>query len=419
VLAAMAANVGFAPMVSRAENEQAPSRDRLRTVILVSLDGTRPVDFSPETMPWLEAESHRGLRAEKLIPVVPTNTFPNHVSLVTGVAPERHGIVNNSFIDPSRGRFRKRDIPSWIEVEPIWSLLARQGVPSASYHWVGSEGRWPSGGAPVHWEPFDSKIRAKAKVDRILEWLDLDDPCRRPQLITTWFHGADHAGHVEGPGSKRGARDLLAQDRALQRLWQGLVERGLADSTLLVVVSDHGMAAPERRIDAGAALRKAGIKASVLGIVGFASVYLDDPATGPRALSVLRETGLEAYSREAAPASLPVSHPRFGDLVVTAPGDAAIVYRRLSLAGYHGYPPTGPDMAAIFVVVGAGVPRGVRVPEVRAIDVAPTLLSLFGASIPPWIDGSPVAALGPLYAEATPASKFAKLAGCRNKSLLQ
>ena len=124
-------------------------------VILISLDGTTPEAVRAAEMETLLGLARRGAAASRLIPVFPSNTFPNHVSLVTGVAPEVHGIVANVFLDPERGLFRYSDDPTWIEVEPIWSIAARHGVVSAAFHWVGSEGPWRSGHGPRYWKPFD------------------------------------------------------------------------------------------------------------------------------------------------------------------------------------------------------------------------------------------------------------------------
>jgi len=79
-----------------------------RTVIVLSLDGTRPADVTPDTLPTLVALAQRGASSTGMVPVFPTNTFPNHVTLVTGVEPDVHGIVNNVFHDPERGLFRYR-----------------------------------------------------------------------------------------------------------------------------------------------------------------------------------------------------------------------------------------------------------------------------------------------------------------------
>src|SRR5262245_64877916 len=124
------------------------------TVVMISLDGTTP-EAGLENLTTLREIARRGALAKRLVPVFPTNTFPNHVSLVTGVRPERHGIVNNQFLDPVRGAYDMDGDPTWIEVEPLWSLVEARGIPSASYHWVGSEGHWRSGRVPREWKPFD------------------------------------------------------------------------------------------------------------------------------------------------------------------------------------------------------------------------------------------------------------------------
>ena len=96
-------------------------------VILISLDGATPAQLADPGLATLARMRREGAAAERMTPVFPTNTFPNHVSLVTGVAPDRHGIVNNVFLDPARGRYSYENDPSWIEVEPLWSLAARTG----------------------------------------------------------------------------------------------------------------------------------------------------------------------------------------------------------------------------------------------------------------------------------------------------
>ena len=241
------------------------------SVILISLDGTRPADVVPENMPALDAFARRGARADRLVASVPTNTFPNHVTLVTGVEPQHHGLVNNAFRDPGRGVFDRREIHGWLEVEPLWSLLERAGIATAAFHWVGSEGPFPGGAAPRHWRPFSPRTPAAEKVEQILAWLDLPAEAGRPRFISSWMHGADHAGHVSGPGSPAVRERLLAQDPALRRLIEGIGARGLWPETTLLFVSDHGMAGHSVKVDAGALLEAAGIAAEVYGIGGFAS----------------------------------------------------------------------------------------------------------------------------------------------------
>lgn len=390
------------------------------TVILISLDGTRLAEVAER--PLFRRLAERGAVASALVPVFPSNTFPNHVTFVTGVEPDRHGIVNNVFRDPKRGVFRYGDDPTWLEAEPLWSLLARVGIPSASYHWVGSEGPWRDGRGPRHWERFDPRVPAQHKMDRILEWLDRDEPAERPRFVTCWLRGADATGHRVGPGTPLSDAALAEQEAALTALVAGLEARGLLASTTLLLVSDHGMARVTESLDLEAELEQAGVRADVIGGGGFATVQLGrgagqrEPAERRtaigRAVEVARKVGLEAFARGETPAEWPTTNPRFGDVVVVAPVGTAIVDGAdalaapaaalgLGLQGAHGHRPDAPEMAGIFFALGRGVDPGARPGRVRALDVAPTVLALLDVPRPSAMTGRPIPLQAPSRALET------------------
>jgi len=370
------------------------------TVILISLDGTSP-EVGLRGLAILREVARRGALARRLVPVFPTNTFPNHVTLVTGVHPDRHGIVDNAFLDPARGAFDKEADPSWIEVEPLWSLLEARGIPTAAFHWVGSEGPWRSGRGPRHWRRFESDVAEDEKVEQILAWLFEEPAGSRPRLVTAWFHGADHAGHLYGPDAPEVAQSLRAQDAALAELLAGIERHGALATTTLLLVSDHGMDRVEKRVDLAAGLRRAGIRARVFGGGGFASVVTPGgPAVEAKAVLAARGLGLEAWRRGEAPAELRLGNPRSGDVVALAPPGTAIGGGRLR--GVHGYRPEQPRMAALFAAVGGAVPAGLALGDVRGIDVAPTVLLLLGVPIPEWMEGRPIPELAQRLPEGGP-----------------
>ena len=365
------------------------------TVILISLDGTRPSDLTDGKVPSLLELGRMGARAEALIPVDPSNTFPSHVSLVTGVRPETHRLVNNLFIDPIRGRF-SRDAPhTWIESEPIWSVAERHGIPTASYHWVGSEGPWTGGPGPGETRKFSSRTLEKTKVNRILKWLAIDDPALRPRLITSWFHGADHEGHVSGPGTDAVGESLAPQNVQIARLIAEIEKRGLFSSTTLIFVSDHGMALAPRRVNLGSRLRNAGLKLSLLGIGGFATGVFDEGTKSDErvalAIAVARKAGLEAWPRKDAPTDWHVDDARFGDFVVRAPIGTAIVASTTRIDGFHGYDSGEPAMAGLLVARGRGVRPGSNLGRVSSLSIAPTILVLLGLPVPPQMKAPPIA----------------------------
>lgn len=377
------------------------------TVIVLSWDGVRHDAPDRTPVPVFERLAADGLRAARLEPVFPSNTFPGHVSLATGTYPDRHGIVDNRFLDRERGAFSMSNDASWIQAEPIWITAERQGVVAATYFWVGSETPWQGIAATHRMAPFDSGIDEETKVDQILAWLALPEP-ERPRLVMSWWHGSDRAGHRSGPDHADVAEALAGQSRALERLLAALDARDAWRDTTLLLVSDHGMTRVRRSLDVQAALDVLGVEARVGIGSSVAHVFLanpDDPdamATAERALGLMDH--VEHYRGRVLPPELRLRHPtRTGDWVVIAePGgvfrrDAGLRFWRLlrrlvgGSTGIHGYRPAHPDMGAIFFALGRGVTAGRRLDTVRMIDVAPTIAALLGIEPPRHAEGRPIA----------------------------
>ena len=366
------------------------------TVIVISLDGTTPKDVNTPELATLTALAQRGAVARKLVPVFPTNDFPNHATLATGVAPEVHGIVGFEFLG-SEGLFRYSSDPTWFQAEPIWSIADRHDVVSAAFHWIGSEGPWIHGRGARYWKPWNAEIDEATKVAQILEWLDVEDPKARPRLITSWFRGADATGHQYGPGSEEVLVALRLQDEALGRLVAGLDARGAFEHTTLLLVSDHGILPVQEQVDLAQAFETRGLRVRTFGEGGSVRLSAAEPDLD-RALEVAESLGLEAYRRNGAPADLPAAvrldNPRFGDAVVLAPPGIAIGSSDPDAPvtrGAHGYLPDVPEMSGFFMAVGRGITPGTQLPDVSAVDVAPTVLTLLGIPVPRAMEGRPIA----------------------------
>jgi predicted AlkP superfamily pyrophosphatase or phosphodiesterase len=384
------------------------------TVIVLSWDGTRHDYAARANPPALERMAKSGARAERLIPVFPTSTFPNHVALATGAHADRHGIVANSFVDDARGEYRFPDDASWIDAEPLWAAAERQGVKAAVFFWVGSETDWRGRGASLRRTPFDGSVPEALKVDQILAWLDLP-AAERPRLIMSWWHGCDGAGHAGGPNAEEISPQLERQDAELARLLKGLDARGAWAHTTLLIVSDHGMAEVSDWIDPIPALEDRGIPARLISGGGMGFVRLANPAQADAALAALAEVPhLRAYRSEELPAELRayrrgrtahltlVTEPPYALAHPTAAESLAWKAGQLAgrVRGGHGYRPDHPDMGGIFYALGRGVPRGATLPPVRAIDVAPTVARLLGIDPPQSSEGEALEALRPVEASA-------------------
>jgi predicted AlkP superfamily pyrophosphatase or phosphodiesterase len=175
--------------------------------------------------------------------------------MVTGLYPEAHGIVGNSFWDPSlQKEFYYTDYdrsmqPYWWGGEPLWVTAEKQNARSAVHMWPGSEAHI-SHIEPTYVDKYNGSEELSQKVERILGLLDLpgplDDDAKadqpRPQLIAAYVPNVDGDGHKFGPNSTEIRQTIRDADAMLGSIMQGLQERNLTQIVNIAVVSDHGMA---------------------------------------------------------------------------------------------------------------------------------------------------------------------------------
>ena len=216
------------------------------TTILISLDGFRADFLNRGITPRLNALIREGVSPLYMLPSFPSVTFPNHYTIATGLYPESHGIVSNTFWDPvTRKQFHNTDPsqsldPRWWAGEPIWVSAQKQGLKTAMHMWPGSEAHILAT-KPTYVDKYDGKWEVPKKADRVLEFLDMPD-ADRPQLIAAYVPNVDSDGHKYGPNSSEVWSTIKRVDDMLDSMFKGLNERNLTDIVNVVVVSDHGMA---------------------------------------------------------------------------------------------------------------------------------------------------------------------------------
>ena len=100
-----------------------------RYVVVLSMDGFRSDYPTRAHTPTLDSLAKVGVKAA-FRPCYPSVTFPNHYSMATGLHPDHHGIVNNSFYDAELDSVytMKCSDPRFFGGEPIWNTAERQGV---------------------------------------------------------------------------------------------------------------------------------------------------------------------------------------------------------------------------------------------------------------------------------------------------
>lgn len=225
------------------------------TTILISLDGFRADFLYRGLTPTLNRFVQEGISPKYMLPSFPSVTFPNHYTMVTGLYPEAHGIVGNTFWDPDlKKEFYYTDPsrsmqPHWWGGEPLWVTAEKQNVRTAVHMWPGSEAHIGDI-EPAYVDKYNGSEVLPLKVNRILQLLDLPGPenpaakanSPRPQLIAAYVPVVDADGHKYGPNSTEIRQTISNVDTMLGDILYGLQERNLTDIVNVVVVSDHGMA---------------------------------------------------------------------------------------------------------------------------------------------------------------------------------
>ncbi|MCB0558146.1 MAG: alkaline phosphatase family protein [Lewinellaceae bacterium] len=371
-------------------------------VILISCDGFRYDYVERFRPPHLLQFIEEGVRAASMISSFPSKTFPNHYTIATGMYPEHHGLVDNTFYDPERQdlyKISKRDAVedgSWYKGTPLWVNAEQNGMVSASYFFVGSEADI-QGVRPSYFFPYEGSTPNEKRVQQVLDWLALPEP-RRPHMITLYFSDMDDAGHRYGPSDDEhiGAA-LLALDQVLGKLFKGVKATGLPVN--IIIVSDHGMAdvTPDKLINIDPLEQEEQYRIANNGAL--AHVYLEQGADREAAYRFLqaRETHFRVYKIENFPFYRSCKeNPRLGDFILLPEyGSYLSNSRRIAQArqgnfqqgGEHGFNPEFLEMHAIFYANGPAFKKGVSIPSFRNIHIYPIVCRILGLPIPEGIDG--------------------------------
>jgi predicted AlkP superfamily pyrophosphatase or phosphodiesterase len=365
-------------------------------LIMVSFDGFRWDYPDRGVSPSLEALAARGVRAEGLIPSFPTKTFPNHYTMVTGLVPDRHGIVANTMWDSEADAWfslsNREAVQSefWWGGVPVWVTAERHGLRTAPLFWPGSEAK-VAGVSASHWLPFDGSMRNSDRVQWILDLLDRPGG-ERPSFLTLYFDETDLVGHNDGPDSEEILAAIATVDAALGELLSGLESRGLLERTNIVVVSDHGMISTSQ------------------DRVMFVDDYVDRETARPidwnpvlalwpddehliSTYEALRgaHPHVSIYLRDSIPARFQYgSNPRVPPIIGIADDGWTITTRPFfnnnpegADGGNHGFDHETKDMQGIFIAAGPAFPKGARFPAFRNVDVYPLLMKVLGLPAEP------------------------------------
>lgn len=432
----------LAPLAAALLTLASAAAARAAPVVMISIDGLRPGDVldAPARglkVPVLRRLAAEGLAAEGVRDALPSVTYPNHTTLVTGVWPARHQIASNTTFDPLG---KNQDGWYWytsdIKVPTLWDAVHAAGRPTASLGWPVTVGAHSIDyDIPEYWRAHDAedvKLVRALTTPGLLETVEpaagttladmqddkpADDVAKarlacaliaqkHPAFFTIHLSSLDGTQHAFGPGTPEAHAALEALDAEVGQIVAAA--RQAAPDTVVAIVSDHGFAPVQHTIELQTAFVEAGLitlgpngkpaswRASSWTSGGSSQVVLADPndaATRAQVSALLTRLAADPASGVgrvidragiAAMGGAPVADffvdAKIGYSFGSKPTGPLVVEG--GVKGTHGYFPDHPEMHSTLIIAGPGVPRRRLAGLTDMRDIAPTVAKIVGVPLP-------------------------------------
>ena len=412
---------------------QSPAVAQRPLLVLVSIDGLRPdavleAEAHGMHLPNLRALMRDGSYAEGVTGVLPTMTYPSHMTLMTGAVPARHGIYTNTTFDPLG-----HNDGGWYwyaedgRAQTLWDAASQAKLTTGNIYWPTSVGAQVTYNLPQIWRSGtadDRKLQhalstpgLEAQLGEGLGTYPAGDQetveddaqrtryaqrlieTRRPDFTTVYLTGLDSEQHNSGPFSPMANAALERLDALIGQL-RASAERAAPGRAYFCVVSDHGFAAIQHDVSLYPALVQAGLitlsadrsrivdwQAMPWGAGGSVALMLADPGnaqTRDTVHALLKRLASDPHNGIDKIMDQDELHRRGG-----FPDAAFLVTFRVgyetgfnlsgplvtaaSHRGMHGYPPEVPEMRSSFFITGPDVPAGQSLGVIDMRAIAPTL----------------------------------------------
>jgi predicted AlkP superfamily pyrophosphatase or phosphodiesterase len=428
----------FSAQPIHAEN-QAKFHAKKAPVVLISIDGLRPVDWlsaSAEELPTLNKLREHGYFAQGVVGVTPTLTYPSHVTLITGNSPAVHGVYSNTSFDPMNiNQVGWYWYASDIQSQTLFDAARKAGLKTANVHWPVTVAEPIDFSLPQIWRTGHEDDRKLVRAlstpglqDELEKKLnlsyaqgikeDLEEDLNRaqfaqkllelkhPDFSTFYLTALDHNQHIYGPGTQQAKDILKTLDKTLGEMIA--TARKVNPNTVVFVVSDHGFSTVNYDVNLiGAFLQNGLIQYDVASkkvtewtaapwfAGGAAAIVLKDPtdkANYAKVKAVLDQLSNAPEAGIAAVYEKPTISQRGGNPLAdfwvefklgyemgTDPTAALVAPSKSK--GMHGYSPSNPEMQATLLVSFPNKENGTNLGTVDMKDIAPTVAKVLGVHL--------------------------------------
>jgi predicted AlkP superfamily pyrophosphatase or phosphodiesterase len=204
-------------------------------VVVIGVDGLSPAGIHAAETPNIDALIAAGAHSFAAEAVLPTTSAPNWASMLMGLPPEVHGILEKRWDKRAvRGRSYCGNPPGVLP--PNIFRVTREQRPDADvvvfYEWAGIGDLLEPTDCTKKKPTYIPTGTAEAAEERIAE--------TQPLLLFLQFVHVDNIGHRFGHGSERYYKAIGVVDEMIGRVLAALDAAGIRESTVVLVTSDHG-----------------------------------------------------------------------------------------------------------------------------------------------------------------------------------
>lgn len=391
---------------------------RERYVVLISIDGFKPDFYLDSTWhaPTLHRLMREGVYAQGVKPVYPSVTYPNHISMITGVLPGKHGIFYNKPVNNGHQAWRS----SMIKTPTLFDALHERGLSTSAFFWP------VMGESTIPYNVSFARRKGRSVTDRVYQttspdlWSELEQHAvgkisihdvrndantgkmaayiiqtYKPSLTAVRLVGVDDAQHKSGLKNQSVADALRTVDNAIKSIVTAIDQSGMAPYTTLLIVGDHGFCDVHSSLSPNVWLKKKRIyksndrwKAKFYTANGSAFLYLKEPGDErtlrrvrrvldnlpndqKKLFSIIEQDELQKVGGD--PTAMFALNPLPG-IVLRQTGSGKLV--KQAAGGAHGYFADFPEMMTGFIGWGSGLNPGAVIQQMNVPDIAPIISRL-------------------------------------------
>jgi predicted AlkP superfamily pyrophosphatase or phosphodiesterase len=409
-------------------------------VILISIDGFAAYHLEKENLqlPNIRALIEAGVWATNSLTVYPSVTHPSHATLITGVSPRKHGVIGNEMTDRNTGKTIQATTQTRanaIHVPTLFDAAHQAGLKTAGFCWPETRQDASIDFNILHGHEELSKSEVDAKLLQRLRdagipidtYYDIAPQGRmvqghrdfilaqsaveifrseRPRLMAVHFSATDGMQHSWGPDNYFAHAALSQTDYNIGLIRQAVHDAGLDDRTTFVIVADHGFHSVNHEVNLHPVLAASGLAGKVKLRGSGWSVFAETTSNFSKKrdgesletffTNILKLEGIDRVIRNEDFNS--IGYPRYeenvnvqGQFLIVPEINTYLVVNEKStsttrqerrFSHSHGYMPDHPRMYPALVMSGYRIKKAQRIGSVRNHDVAPTIASLLGISMP-------------------------------------